>query len=208
MEWYQWVFSGVGGTILVAIIGFITKEIFNKSSSNTGIKIGGNNTGDISIGDNSNITKIKIISDKKESDYIQSSIEKIELSEIIIKITSPRENTSFPHHVPVKGTIQNYSSDYEIWLFKEPHKGNYHPDRGPVSVSNNQWFSTAYIGNAEQFTDQGKKFLIHVVAAPHSTGIKYNEYINNAHKTGNWSGLPSLFDGVIKDSVCVIRRDY
>jgi len=54
----------------------------------------------------------------------------------------------------------------ELWIIKEPHKGSYHPDSGPLIVKKDgKFFGTAAIGNSTLGADSGEKFTVHIIMA-------------------------------------------
>jgi hypothetical protein len=106
----------------------------------------------------------------------------------------------------MEGTVTGLPKGQQLWVVKEPVKGQYHPDRGPALINGNTWTATAYVGNNQPNADQGKRFVIHIVMVSPSTGQKFNDYINQAEQKNQWPGIPTLYDGKIVATVTVIRR--
>lgn len=107
----------------------------------------------------------------------------------------------------MSGTVANLSTNQELWVVKEAHPGNYHPDVGPAIVKGEEWRGSAFIGNRGVGADTNLEFLVHIVLASHETGRQFQEYLDIAHKTGSWIGVTTLYDGKIVGSVKVIRDD-
>jgi len=128
--------------------------------------------------------------------------------EFSIKILYPPTNMRCPHEVLVYGIVKNLPSSKQLWIIKEPNKGIYHPDRGPLRVKENgEFFGGAYIGNAALGADNEKIYTVHLVVTSYESGRRFNDYLTEAHKTGGWHGLPSILDGKIVSSFNVIRDD-
>ena len=128
--------------------------------------------------------------------------------ECSVRIIKPQSGARVPHAVSMTGTVENLPQGLELWVVNEITRGNYHPDRGPAFIVVNTWNSTAYVGERTRGADTGVEFTIHIVMVSHDTGEKFNEYINMAHKTGNWSGISTIYDGRIVATVKVIRDDF
>ena len=123
-----------------------------------------------------------------------------------LSITQPFEGQRLPHAVIMEGNIHNMPTDKEIWIVKEPFSGNYHPDM-QLNLFKYSWQGTAYIGNSRINTDKSKRFIIHIVLCSLDTGGFFNDYIEQAVRTGSFTGLNSIYDGKIITSVNVIRDD-
>jgi hypothetical protein len=163
---------------------------------------------------NSNNSEINIAKDngtiiinKNKKSYVKEVYENTDISNIKVKITNPKNNTYWPHSVQINGIVENISTDYDIWVVKEPHKKNYHPDRGPAHVEDNIWIANAYIGNKEYGANQGEHFPIHIVVVPNSVSAEYHKYLDNAARTNQYTGLSSLLGGEIKATITLIRKD-
>jgi hypothetical protein len=139
--------------------------------------------------------------------FIVPQLHSPQSSEFSISILYPQNGQRCPHSVPISGTVTNLPTDKELWVVKEPHRGNYHPDVGPAIVKEEEWRSVAFIGNRGMGADTNLEFLLHIVLASHETGRQFQDYLDIAHKTDSWIGVPTLYDGKIVGSVKVIRDD-
>ncbi|HZR84220.1 MAG TPA: hypothetical protein VFD92_24190 [Candidatus Binatia bacterium] len=129
------------------------------------------------------------------------------LERVRVGIVEPRNGQHTTHAVPMEGTITNLPSGIDLWIVKEPSSGNFHPDDGPIHVTDGHWQGTAFVGNSAPGADQLHSFLIHVVGATADTSEHFRDYLTGAHATDSWGGLSSLFGGVILGSVTVVRDD-
>ena len=68
-------------------------------------------------------------------------------------------------------------------------------------------FKDSYIGARAKGADTNLRYQIHVVLCSHQGEREFAEYLEQAHVTGGWTGVDSLFGGTIKASVTVIRDD-
>lgn len=158
--------------------------------------------------------KDKVDIQKKETD--QPASDELDIDEffhyfqqgrVTVTIDYPKNGDRFPHPVPMKGTVQGLPENLEIWIVKEPHSGNFHPDNGPVLIQGEKWIGNAYIGNNAPLADQGISFTIHLVVISKEGGNQFRQYLDRAHKDNSWLGLPSVLDGRVVSTVTVIRDD-
>src|SRR6185369_16253419 len=133
--------------------------------------------------------------------------EKNNFQSIKVTILSPVNSEPCPHAVAMQGEVFNLPNGKELWLVNEPHPDNFHPNTGPVMIDGKKWIGTAFIGNDGLNADTGKRFKIHLVLCDRETGEKYKDYLVNAHRTGGWVGLPTLFAGKSMATVEVVRSD-
>jgi hypothetical protein len=138
-------------------------------------------------------------------DQMEAYLDSWDTGRLHVTIGSPLPGDRSPHTVQLEGTVSGLPRGFELWIVKEPHKGNYHPDRGPAVIDGDRWFGVAFVGNANAEADSHTEFFIHVVAASHETGRRYNDYIDRAHRTNGWMGINTLYDGQIVASTRVFR---
>lgn len=124
-----------------------------------------------------------------------------------VTIISPRSGSRVAHAVRFEGTLTQRPPGVELWIVSEPSRNNFHPCRGPVHIDGTRWFGTASIGNHTLGADTGRCFTVHVVLVTHETGRRFQSYLDQAHVTGGWIGVPSLYDGRILSTVELVRDD-
>jgi len=138
---------------------------------------------------------------------LDKTVQNIIMGNPKVTIDSPINGSRVHHVVPLHGTVEDLPNGTELWVIKEVNIGNYHPDNGPAFISGNKWESTAFVGNSTQGADAGIAFKIHIVEASHETGNKFRNYLGSAHRTGNWSGIGTIYDGKIVATIKVTRDD-
>ena len=123
-----------------------------------------------------------------------------------VTIKSPANGSRVDHKVPLDGTVEHFPINMELWVVNRV-SGSYHPDDGPIVPEGKIWNSFAYVGNSAPGSDSGTTFTIHIVEVSHDTGEKiFKRYLNNAHQTGNWSGISTIGEGKIVATVSVTRN--
>lgn len=147
------------------------------------------------------------VASRSDHSVIEKVFEDIKQEDIKVVIVSPKNEQRLPHAVPMTGEIHNLPPDKELWIVTEPHPRNFHPHTGPVLVQGQKWMGSAFIGNHTLNADTGRQFTIHIVLGLKEMGRYFKDYLENAHRTGAWPGIPSLFGGKILSSVRVIRDD-
>ena len=127
-------------------------------------------------------------------------------AKVIIEL--PRDGQRVSHQVPMEGTVHDLPPGMQLWVVKEPHQGNYHPDGGPfgltIQIDGNKWYGTAFVGNGRRGADQGRHFTIHIVQISSEGARRFGAYLDKAAGAG-WPGLQSLYGGIIVRSVGVMR---
>ena len=121
-----------------------------------------------------------------------------------VRILQPRNGDSVPYETQIRGYGSGIE-DQDLWVIVYPHgSSSYYPQRPAQIQGDNTWFVIARIGIPEQ---SDTTFDISVYLASSQADQKLREYINEADKTGNWSGIPSVANGLmLLDRVTVTRR--
>jgi hypothetical protein len=122
-----------------------------------------------------------------------------------VRILQPRNGDAVPYETQIRGYYTGSIEDRDLWVIVYPHDSSrYYPQRPAEIRGDNTWFVMAHLGTPEQI---GTVFDISVYVASSQADQKLREYINEADKTGNWLGIPSVADGLmLLDRVAVTRR--
>lgn len=205
-----WFLSGLGTAVVSLII-----TAFKRNNDDNKITT---RDGDVSTikavsATKGGIINIHVNSSKKEEvvakSIFPSLVEAVIATQESLKviINYPKNGERKPHCVAMHGEVYNLLPSYELWIVKEPHQGNYHPDSGPININGNKWIGNAFIGHKSINSDTNQSFKIHIVAGTNKMGRYFQEYIHKAHSTEQWTGLPEILGGNIVATVTVIRDD-
>lgn len=124
-----------------------------------------------------------------------------------LTVLSPKDGARVAHATRFEGMLNGPPPDGEIWIVTEPSRSNFHPSRGPVHIDGTRWFGTASIGNHTVGADTGRRFTVHIALVTREIGRRFQQYLDRAHVTGGWVGLPSLYEGRVLSTIELIRDD-
>lgn len=123
------------------------------------------------------------------------------------RILQPHDKDSVPYETVVSGRYEGNLAGRNLWVIVRPQGSDrYYPQQSAEIRGDNTWFVMARFGK-DTPEESGKVFDISVYLASSQADQKLRKYVNEADKTGNWPGMPSLADGLtLLDRVTVIRR--
>jgi hypothetical protein len=121
-------------------------------------------------------------------------------------IVEPSRETSVRHAVACHGEIDRVPEGQQLWL-AATCKGEqlFHPS-GPVHVHGDSWFGTAWVGPRVSHSANGQVFGIALVTLSEVTASEWQDYLDDAHRTGAWTGLQPR-DEIVLAYVDVTRVD-
>jgi len=124
-----------------------------------------------------------------------------------VRILQPYNGDSVPYEIQIRGDYRGNVRGWSLWVIVYPHNSQrYYPQR-PVEIrSDNSWRVVARFGQ-DSLEANGKIFDVSIYLASSQTDRELREYIKEADRTGYWSGMPSVPNGLtLLDRVTVIRR--
>jgi len=111
------------------------------------------------------------------------------------------------HVVDCRGTISAVAEGQQVWLAVMPEGGYLlHPNRGPVHIHGDLWSGVAYVGSRVKGAASDQTFEIRLVLISDTTAYEWQSYLDEAHRTGGWTGIPADHVHLLA-SRTVIRND-
>lgn len=126
----------------------------------------------------------------------------------MVTLTTPQSGQTVPCSNVASGT---YPLDLEDAIWPVVYVGGrYHPQdeggKGAQKISGN-WYQTVRFGDCSQTTkDIGQPFQLIIVTANASANTEFEKYIAIAQKSGIYTGLIELPDGVKEQTRIVVNR--